>query len=134
MVQNWLRLNHNKCIYCFVCIYFFWGWCKNIIDDNRVINYNTFNARFFFSLQIQSIDRVFLSLTRCVMCRQQKQRQESTCHKNCIKPSMVEIKLNVSTQYICNDYSVKKKFISLSITNGLTLPNVFWILIPVFIC
>ncbi|MFS7996419.1 hypothetical protein Hanom_Chr12g01129771 [Helianthus anomalus] len=41
------------------------------------------------------------------MCRQQKERQESASHENCIKPTMVEIKLNISTQHICYDYPAK---------------------------
>lgn len=47
-----------------------------------------------------SINRVFVSLARCIMCREQKQRKESTGYKNCIKPSVVEVKLNISTQDI----------------------------------
>lgn len=47
---------------------------------------------------------MFISMTRRVMCRKQKHREKCTGCEDCIKPPKVEIKLNVSTQYISYDH------------------------------
>lgn len=47
------------------------------------------------------VNWVLINLTRCVVSRKQKQREKSAGHEDCIKPSMIEIKLNISAQYIC---------------------------------
>lgn len=51
-----------------------------------------------------SINWVFVSLARRVMCRKQKKRKESTCYKDRIKPPVIEVKLNFSTQDSCYGY------------------------------
>lgn len=57
--------------------------------------------------KITSINWMFVSLSRSIMCRKQKQRKESTGHKDSIKPTVIKVKLNIS-QHICYDHPAKR--------------------------
>jgi hypothetical protein len=54
-----------------------------------------------------SINWVLVCLPGGVLGRNQKQGQKCTSHKYSIKPAVVKVKLDITTQNICNDHPVQ---------------------------
>ena len=77
-------------------------WMSNCWE--RLIIHESLNTYLHMNTLI---NWVLISLARCIMCRKQEKREESTGYKDCIKPPMVKVKLNFPTQYLCYDNPAK---------------------------